>query len=83
MQTQKLILLVDDEVKITQVLAAYLEKAGYRTMSAHDGETALELLRLHPVNLILLDLMLPDIPGETLCGQIRAQYRIPIIMLTA
>ena len=43
MQTQKLILLVDDEVKITQVLAAYLEKAGYRTMSAHDGETALEL----------------------------------------
>ena len=41
MQTQKLILLVDDEVKITQVLAAYLEKAGYRTMSSHDGETAL------------------------------------------
>lgn len=83
MQIPKLILLVDDEIKITQVLSAYLEKAGYLTMSAHDGKTALELLQIHPVSLILLDLMLPDISGETLCGQIRAEYRIPIIMLTA
>lgn len=80
---QKQILLVDDEVKITQVLSAYLEKEGYQTIVAHDGKTTLELLQLHPISLILLDLMLPDIPGEKLCEQIRAQYRIPIIMLTA
>ena len=80
---QKQILLVDDEVKITQVLSAYLEKEGYQSIVAHDGKTALELLQLHPISLILLDLMLPDIPGEKLCEQIRAQYRIPIIMLTA
>ena len=80
---QKQILLVDDEVKITQVLSAYLEKEGYQTIVAHDGKTALELFQLHPISLILLDLMLPDIPGEKLCEQIRAQYRIPIIMLTA
>ena len=80
---QKQILLVDDEVKITQVLSAYLAKEGYQTIVAHDGKTALELLQLHPISLILLDLMLPDIPGEKLCEQIRAQYRIPIIMLTA
>ena len=82
-KTQKQILLVDDEVKITQVLSAYLEKEGYQSIVAHDGKTALELLQLHPISLILLDLMLPDIPGEKLCEQIRAQYRIPIIMLTA
>ena len=80
---QKQILLVDDEVKITQVLSAYLEKEGYQTIVAHDGKTTLELLQRHPISLILLDLMLPDIPGEKLCEQIRAQYRIPIIMLTA
>ena len=82
-KTQKQILLVDDEVKITQVLSAYLEKEGYQSIVAHDGKTALELLQLHPISLILLELMLPDIPGEPLCEQIRAQYRIPIIMLTA
>ena len=82
-KTQKQILLVDDEVKITQVLSAYLEKEGYQSIVAHDGKTALELFQLHPISLILLDLMLPDIPGEKLCEQIRAQYRIPIIMLTA
>ena len=82
-KTQKQILLVDDEVKITQVLSAYLEKEGYQSIVAHDGKTALELLQLHPISLILLDLMLPDIPGEKLCEQIRSQYRIPIIMLTA
>ena len=82
-KTQKQILLVDDEVKITQVLSAYLEKEGYQSIVAHDGKTALELLQLHPISLILLDLMLPDIPGEKLCEQIQAQYRIPIIMLTA
>lgn len=82
-KTQKQILLVDDEVQITQVLSAYLEKEGYQSIVAHDGKTALELLQLHPISLILLDLMLPDIPGEKLCEQIRAQYRIPIIMLTA
>ena len=80
---QKQILLVDDEVKITQVLSAYLEKEGYQTIVAHDGKTTLELLQLHPISLIMLDMMLPDIPGEKLCEQIRAQYRIPIIMLTA
>ena len=83
LKTQKQILLLDDEVKITQVLSAYLEKEGYQSIVAHDGKTALELLQLHPISLILLDLMLPDIPGEKLCEQIRAQYRIPIIMLTA
>ena len=82
-KTQKQILLVDDEVKITQVLSAYLEKEGYQSIVAHDGKTALELLQLHPISLILLDLMLPDIPGEKLCEQIRAQYRFPIIMRSA
>jgi DNA-binding response OmpR family regulator len=79
----KQILLVDDEVKITQVLAAYLGKSGYHTAIAHDGSEASRLLQSQPFDLILLDLMLPDISGETLCRTIRTHYRTPVIMLTA
>ena len=50
-KTQKQILLVDDEVKITQVLSAYLEKEGYQSIVAHDGKTALELFQLHPIKI--------------------------------
>lgn len=77
------ILLVDDELKITKVLAAYLEKAGYQTAVAHDGGEASRLLQSQPFDLVLLDLMLPDISGENLCRTIRTHYRTPVIMLTA
>ncbi|MDD3227590.1 MAG: response regulator transcription factor [Oscillospiraceae bacterium] len=77
------ILLVDDEMKITQVLAAYLQKGGYETEIAHDGRTALELFANKEFSLVVLDLMLPDICGEEICRNIRSKSRIPIIMLTA
>lgn len=80
---EKRILLIDDELKITTILAAYLEKEGYQTAVAHDGSEASLLLQRHPFDLILLDLMLPDISGETLCSTIRTHYRTPVIMLTA
>lgn len=60
MENKKTILLVDDEVKITQVLTAYLEKAGYQTVCAHDGKEASRLLQSQSFSLIILDLMLPD-----------------------
>lgn len=77
------ILIVDDEEKIVEVLQAYLEKAGYDTLCAYDGTTAMELFKEHDVALILLDLMLPDMMGETICQSIRTNSRVPIIMLTA
>ena len=83
MENKKTILLVDDEVKITQVLTAYLEKAGYQTVCAHDGKEASRLLQSQSFSLIILDLMLPDISGESLCRTIRTHYRTPVIMLTA
>lgn len=83
MNNAKRILLIDDELKITRVLAAYLAKEGYQTAVAHDGNQASRLLQTQPFDLILLDLMLPDISGETLCSTIRAHYRTPVIMLTA
>jgi len=83
MNNEKRILLIDDELKITNVLAAYLGKEGYQTAVAHDGSEASQLLQSQSFDLILLDLMLPDISGETLCSTIRTHYRTPVIMLTA
>ena len=77
------ILLVDDEVKITQILSAYLRKEGYRTFTAFTGQQALELISQNEISLVVLDLMLPDISGEEVCQKIRLQSRVPVIMLTA
>lgn len=83
MKQSKKILIVDDEIKITEVLQAYLEKAGYLTTVAHDGKNAIKLTETETPDLILLDLMLPDIMGEEVCQVIHQKKDIPIIMLTA
>lgn len=83
MVQDKTILVVDDEVKITQVLESYLENAGYKVACAHIGREALDLFdKLSPV-LVILDLMLPDMTGEDVCRAIRRRSRVPVIMLTA
>lgn len=83
MKMPRKILLVDDEIKMTEVLQAYLNKNGYETLTAHNGKDALEVFKTQDVSLVVLDLMLPDIKGEDICRFIRSQARIPIIMLTA
>lgn len=77
------ILIIDDEVKITEVLTAYLNNSGYEVIKAHNGKDAIELFKLHDIALVILDLMLPDIMGEEICRVIRMVSRTPIIMLTA
>jgi DNA-binding response OmpR family regulator len=79
----KNVLIVDDEEKIREVIASYLNKEGYHTREAASGTEALEILRSEPVHLIILDLMLPDLPGEEVCQQIRRFSAVPILMLTA
>lgn len=79
----KKILAVDDEVKILEVIRAFLEKKGYVVFTAENGNTAFEILERENISLILLDLMLPEISGEDICKTIRKKSRIPIIMLTA
>lgn len=77
------ILIVDDDVKIVELLQLYLEKEGYSTLVAYDGFTALSLARQKRPDLVLLDLMLPVMDGLDVCRILRAESNIPIIMLTA
>lgn len=77
------ILVVEDEFKISDVIRSYLEKEDYAVNQALNGEEALlKFKELNP-DLILLDLMLPDISGEEVCKIIRNTSNVPIIMLTA
>lgn len=79
----KRILVVDDEEKIAEVVESYLEKNGYKVYTAYNGSSALELFEKVKPDLIILDLMLPDMSGEDICRSIRKKSRVPIIMLTA
>jgi DNA-binding response OmpR family regulator len=77
------ILLVDDEDAVRTVLAFPLEKDGYRVVQAGDGEEALRRFEAQPVDLVVLDLMLPGVDGLEVCKRLRATSTVPIIMLTA
>ena len=80
---EKKVLVVDDENKLVEVVKSYLEREGYEVFEAFDGKQALETFeRINP-DLIVLDLMLPDMTGEEICKVIRKKSRVPIIMLTA
>ncbi len=77
------ILVVDDEPKIVNIVRSYLEREKYQVLEAFDGRQALEIFRQEQPDLIILDLMLPEIDGLEVCRQIRRSSDIPIIMLTA
>lgn len=77
------ILVVDDEKDIRDIVGIYLESNGYRTVKAENGKEALELLDKENIDLVILDIMLPDIDGISLCLKIRVNKNIPIIMLSA
>ncbi|MBO0958971.1 response regulator transcription factor [Neobacillus sp. MM2021_6] len=77
------ILLVDDELRIIEVLEAYLEREGYEIHSADNGIDALKKAKTINPDLIILDLMLPDISGEEVCRLVRKESDVPILMLTA
>lgn len=77
------ILIVEDEIKIAEVIKAYLDKEGYDTKIAYDGYSAIDMFNKDIDDLILLDLMLPDISGEEVCKKIRDISDVPIIMVTA
>lgn len=77
------ILVVDDDKKIVQLVSLYLRREGYRILPAFDGQEALELARSQQPDLIVLDLFLPELDGADVCRLLRAESRVPIIMLTA
>ncbi|MBI4285796.1 MAG: response regulator transcription factor [Chloroflexi bacterium] len=77
------ILVVDDEKKIVDIVKAYLEREGYQVIAAYDGKAALDMARRQSPDLMVLDLMLPQISGWDVCRTLRQESSIPIIMLTA
>ncbi len=77
------ILIIEDEVKIARTIRLYLEQEGYQVSAIHDGALALLALRNERPDLVLLDLMLPNVDGREICRQIRHESAVPIIMLTA
>jgi len=81
--SNELVLVVDDEKTLVKALSFNLEKEGFRVEQAYDGEEALnKVFDLKP-DIVVLDLMLPEVDGFDVCRQIRKKLEVPIIMLTA
>jgi len=83
MAVRRTVLIVDDEPTLRETLAESLEQDGLRVVTAADGREALERFRADPPDLILLDLMLPELSGMEVCRIIRRESAVPILMLTA
>jgi two-component system alkaline phosphatase synthesis response regulator PhoP len=79
----KKVLVVDDDAKTVELVKLYLDRDGYQVLTAYDGVEALRLAREGYPDLIVLDLMLPDIDGLEICRTLRRESDVPIIMLTA
>ncbi len=77
------VLVVDDEVRIRELVRRYLEHEGHQVLTAGSGAEALETAQRVVVDLVVLDLRLPDIPGEEVAAEIRRTSDVPILMLTA
>ena len=77
------ILVVDDDPKIVSLICLYLEREGFKTVSAADGNAALEAITRHKPCLIVLDLMLPGVSGLEICRRLRERHDTPVLMLTA
>jgi DNA-binding response OmpR family regulator len=77
------VLVIEDEPSIREVVSLYLERAGYQVVSVNDGTTALEMIDKQLPDLVILDLMLPDIDGYEITRYLRSSGDIPIIMLTS
>lgn len=77
------VLVVDDDVRILRMMQRILELEGYRVLNATGGEAALNVFDEETPDLVLLDIMLPDIDGYTVCRRVREFSQVPIIMVTA
>ena len=77
------ILIVEDDKKTASLIALYLEREGFRTIVAHDGETALEIAADRKPIFVVLDLMLPRLDGWEVCRELRKNSDVPILILTA
>lgn len=79
----KNILVIEDDERVSEVIKAYLEREGYNVFLTSKGLDGIEIARKKDINLIILDLMLPDVDGEEVCKIIRQNSNVHIFMLTA
>ena len=77
------VLVVEDERKLRELLRGYLERAGMSVLTTGSGAEAIELAHTSELSLVVLDLGLPDVPGEEVARELRARSQVPIVMLTA
>lgn len=77
------ILVVDDEQSIAMLVEVYLKNEGFQVYKCFDGTTALTCIQEHQLDLAILDIMLPDMDGLSICRKIREKHTFPVIMLTA
>lgn len=77
------ILVVDDEPEIADLVEVYLKSEGFTVFKCYNGADALAVVKEQSLDLAILDVMLPDISGFTLCGEIRKEHHFPVLMLTA
>jgi two-component system response regulator VanR len=80
---KKTILIIEDEIAIQEILTEPLRMCGYEVITAEDGLEGISIFRTHPIDLILLDIMLPKINGYVVCEMVRKESQVPIILLTA
>lgn len=81
--SRKKVLVVDDEVKILEVIKSFLESKDYMVFTAENGKQAFSVFEKENISFVILDLMLPDLTGEEICTRLRRMSRVPILMLTA
>ncbi|MBI6872298.1 response regulator transcription factor [Clostridium aciditolerans] len=80
---KKLIYIADDEIKIQELIKMFLEKEGYDVQVFSDGETLLKAFMKRPSDMLILDIMMPQLDGLTLCSEIRKESNVPIIIISA
>ena len=83
LRTEQTVLVVDDDANVVELTRLYLERDGYRVVSAYDGACGLALAREERPSLVVLDIMLPRMNGMEVCRKLRQESSVPIIMLTA
>lgn len=77
------ILVIEDEERVADIMTKYLEKEGYKVYTCYNGKTGLDCFFKNKIDIVLLDLMLPDIQGEEICAKMREVSNVYIFMITA
>ena len=77
------VLIVEDEPQVAEILRAYLEREGFAVLTTSRGAEAIEVVRTQDPDLVILDLRLPDVPGEFVATEVRRSGPVPLLMLTA